>query len=293
MMRISCAMVAALLSATAGAAAAPCFLPTEIDADQAIRLRTSLLVVSLECKDPTYTRFLERNGDTLAAYDGLLFERFERDRSPDGLANYLTQLESVEKARAERTPSYCADAFELVALADGMRPDELRSYAAAQAEAARETYAICTDLGNPRPALMPVSITPLQPPSAQKPAAATIPAIPPAAAAALPVPPPRESAEEEVIADLVGNEFARMLDPVARQRLREVMQQTLETAVSGHANVWRNGQIAGTVVASPAFKNPAGQWCRKLVHIVTVGRQTHSGNGTACRSDEGRWDLVH
>src|SRR5262249_23134778 len=50
----------------------------------------------------------------------------------------------------------------------------------------------------------------------------------------------------------------------------ELMQQTLETAVSGHANGWRNGQIAGTVVASPALKNPTGQWCRKLVHIAAT-----------------------
>ena len=95
MMRIYCTIVA-LLSAIAGAAAAPCFLPTEIEADQAIRLRTSLLVVSQQCKDPTYRRFIERNGDTLAAYEQLLQERFERDRGPDALATYLTQLGTAE-----------------------------------------------------------------------------------------------------------------------------------------------------------------------------------------------------
>jgi hypothetical protein len=31
-----------------------------------------------------------------------------------------------------------------------------------------------------------------------------------------------------------------------------------------------------------------GQWCRKLVHTITVVRQTHSGSGTACRGDEGK-----
>ena len=115
MKRASVASIALVLASLAGTGmAAPCFLPTEIEADQAIRLRTSLLIVSQQCKDPTYSRFIERNGDTLAAYEQLLQERFERDRGPDALATYLTQIESAENERAARTPSYCADAFELV-----------------------------------------------------------------------------------------------------------------------------------------------------------------------------------
>src|SRR5262249_13767789 len=131
MNRASAVTIAGLLcSIAATGVAAPCFLPTEIEADQAIRLRTNLHLVTQPCKDPTHGRFIERNGDALAAYEQLLQERFERDRGPDALATYLTQIESAENERAARTPSYCADAFELVALANGMRPDGLRSYAA-------------------------------------------------------------------------------------------------------------------------------------------------------------------
>jgi surface antigen len=119
---------------------------------------------------------------------------------------------------------------------------------------------------------------------------------PPAVAASLPIPTlsSREAADETLVADLAGNDLARMLDPVDRRQLREALQRTLETSVSGHVNGWRNefSRNGGTIVASPAFKNPAGQWCRKLVQTITISRETRSGNGTACRSTEGRWDLV-
>ena len=153
----------------------------------------------------------------------------------------------------------------------------LSAIAGAAAAPCFEAYAICSDLGNLRPA------------------ATTSP----------PASPPREPADEVLIADLLGNELDRMLDPVDRQQLRELLQwtletdptfkteQTFETVVSGHATDWSNGHIAGTIVASPAFTNAAGQSCRKLVHTVTVGRQTHSGSSTACRSDEGWWDLAY
>ena len=294
MKRASAVTIAGLLcSIAATGVAAPCFLPTEIEADQAIRLRTNLLVVSQQCKDPTYSRFIERNGDTLAAYEQLLQERFERDRGPDALATYLTQIESAENERAARTPSYCADAFELVALANGMRPDGLRSYAAQHAEAARGRYAICTDLGNPPPppAAIPIAVPPPAPPPAPPP--------PPAALAPLPVKatlpaPLHETLDDALVADLAASDLARQLDPVDRRQLNEALQRTLETAMSGHTNGWRNefSRNAGTVVASPAFKNPAGQWCRHLVETITILRETRSGNGTACRNVDGTWDLV-
>ena len=190
-----------------------------------------------------------------------------------------------------------------------MRPDGLRSYAAQHAEAARGRYAICTDFGNPLPppAAIPVSAPPppgMTPPAETLPAA-IIPAIRPAVTTSLPVSAPREPADEVLIADLLGNELDRLLGPIDRQQLREALQwtletepafkteQTFETVVSGHATDWSNGHIAGTIVASPAFTNAAGQSCRKLVHTVTVGRQTHSGSSTACRSDEGWWDLAY
>ena len=97
-----------------------------------------------------------------------------------------------------------------------------------------------------------------------------------------------------LVADLAASDLARQLDPVDRRQLNEALQRTLETAMSGHTNGWRNefSRNAGTVVASPAFKNLAGQWCRHLVETITIARETRSGNGTACRNVDGTWDLV-
>jgi len=136
---------AALLAATVGATAAPCFLPAEIEADQAIRLRAELMIVGLQCKDPSYGRFVERNQDTLAAYEQILGERFVRAGADaaDNLQAYLAQIEQQSKARAEQSPTYCADALELVATANTIRPDTLRTYASARAESGIHCRARC------------------------------------------------------------------------------------------------------------------------------------------------------
>jgi surface antigen len=286
---VSLACIGALMSSIAAAAAAPCFLPTEIEADQAIRLRTTLLVIGAQCKDPSYARFLERNNDTLAAYEQLLSERFERDgpAAAEHLQTYLNGLETSEKQRAERTASYCADAFELVALANGMQPEGLRSYAASHAETARADYAICTDLGNP-PAAVAAAAAPPKPPVVEPPPA---PAAAAAASASTAV--PQAPGDDGLVAGLADSDLARMLDPVDRQRLKEITQQTLEMAASGRLSGWRNpySRNAGTVSASPAFKNPSGQWCRGIEQSITVLTETRRAKGTACRRPDGWWEI--
>jgi hypothetical protein len=143
---LAVAGVAIGLVATANAVAAPCYLPSEAEADQAIRLRTDLKVVGEICKDPSYTRFIDRNRDTLAVYEEILTERFARDSSRSaetGLRIYLTRLENDARLKAAESSSYCPDAFDLVANTSYMSPDELRNYAATKAEAARRDYTAC------------------------------------------------------------------------------------------------------------------------------------------------------
>jgi len=289
---------AALVAASVGATAAPCFLPAEIEADQAIRLRADLMVIGVQCKDPSYARFVERNQDTLSAYEQILGERFERS-GPDAAENlqaYLAQIEQQSKARAEQMPSFCADALELVETGNTMGPDTLRTYASARAEAARQSYPICTEPNSPptaAAAAAPTVIPPVAPrPTAPEPSVVALPLAPPPPAASPPAS-PGGGEDEVLVAELVGSDLARMLDPVDRRRLQEVVQQTLENGVSGQVAGWHNpfSRNAGTVAASRAYRNAAGRWCRGVEQSITVARETRRGRGTACRRPDGFWDI--
>jgi surface antigen len=294
MWRMSFASIAVVMAAATGAAAAPCYLPAEAEADQAMRLRADLKVIGEVCKDPSYGRFLDRNRDTLAAYEEILTERFARDstKSADtSLRVYLTRLENDARLRAAESASYCPDAFDLVATTSFMRPDELRSYAALRAEASRQDYASCTQPAiKPGPAPNSPTVTAaLTPPVSLLPAPSPQPAI----QAALTEAARGDSDEDGLVGGLAGSDLARMLDPADRQKIKEITQQTLETSVSGQVMGWHNpfSRNAGTIVAARAFPNAAGEWCRGIEQSITVVRETRHGKGTACRRPDGRWEI--
>jgi surface antigen len=278
--RMSFACPAVAIVAVARALAAPCYLPAEVEADQAIRLKTELMVIAEACNDPSYARFLDRNRDTLAAYEQILAERFAREGGESaaaGLRTYLLKLDGESTLRAAASPSFCADAFDLVANTSGMRPAELRSYAAARAEAARQDYAICGQPTGP----------------SQSATAADAPEAAPAVTS-YPLDLPPDPDEYGVAYNLIDRDLAPQLDLIDRLRLRSATQRTLETAVSGQATSWRNpfSQNAGAVVAARAFRNAAGQWCRGFEQSVTmINGETHRGKDTACRRTDGRWEI--
>ena len=82
------------------------------------------------------------------------------------------------------------------------------------------------------------------------------------------------------------------LDESDRAILSEKTHYTLEKVRSGRAVRWVNPAtgIEGSVTARPAFKNAAGQFCRKYEQILRDGRLTRSGYDTACRLPDGRWE---
>ena len=81
-------------------------------------------------------------------------------------------------------------------------------------------------------------------------------------------------------------------DESDRAILSEKTHYTLEKVRSGRAVRWVNPAtgIEGSVTARPAFKNAAGQFCRKYEQILRDGRLTRSGYDTACRMPDGRWE---
>ncbi len=313
MRHLSLALTVLALTGSGGAAATNCYLPSEIEADQAIKLRTELKVIGEVCKDPGYAIFSDRNRDTLAAYEQILTEHLVRGDAGANAASYAKGLEKAAMERAAQAPGFCADAFDTVTLFAGMRPPDLHAYAVSKAETAKPDYALCSapapvdaTPGNVPP-LVSASVAPepagAAPTSAVAAAAsvalapsAPVAAAPPTAVAApssvaLPSP---ASAEEDIRPSLGDAGLARMLNRANRLRLMETTQQTLESARSGQLLGWRDpaSNSGGTVVAARAFQNAESQWCRRFEQSVVVSGEIRRAGGVACRRPDGIWENV-
>jgi hypothetical protein len=94
---ISAVAIAALLSSAAGpsVAATACFRPVDIEAEQAMRFQTQLMVLSDTCGGDTYREFTVRNRDSIVFYQHQLLDHYRLTgaRSPEAsLDTYLTRI---------------------------------------------------------------------------------------------------------------------------------------------------------------------------------------------------------
>jgi hypothetical protein len=307
------------IASAAGAAfaAGACYLPVEIEADQAIRLRVELKIVGDLCRDRSYEIFSDRNRDTLAAYEQILGEHLARGAAGPGeaasdfpssslsnsdVAAYVRGLEKTAGEIAAQSANFCAEAFDTMALFGGMRPADLLAYAAAKADAVKQDYALCT-----APALPEVP----DPPARVVPTNARAEPTPPARPAESKAEPPTplalpaerkavgptalfQPAERRGEAPLsVGDTpLARLLTAADRQLLRDATQQTLETVRSGQVVGWRGGSNSGTVVADRPFINVQSQWCRRFQQQILLEGAMQRGDGVACRRPDGFWEIA-
>jgi len=298
MRHLALASVAVAAALAGDALAAACYLPAEIEADQAIKLRAELKVVGEVCKDPSFTAFSDRNQATLAAYEEIVTEHLARAGAGSDLGTYLKGLEKEAMEHAAKSPSFCADSFDTVALVGEMRPADLHAYAVSKAEIARQDYAMCSTPApreaapRSKPPIVSASISPEAPAS---PPASMVP--PPAAPSSAPsvasIEPAPPAAVDEDVRPLLGDaSLARMLNRADRRRLIDATQRALETGQPGQVLAWRDPwrSSGGTVVAAPAFQNAGNQWCRRYDQSILVAGEVRRGGGTACRRQGGIWE---
>jgi hypothetical protein len=147
--RCGTVLLAACLVAVAASEArsAACFSAPEIEADQALRYVTRLMVVGDACRSPAYSKFLERNGETVSRYRDEMVRHFQR--SGDGGAGfdrYVTALANDE-GRAiggQSAAALCTAAeSDMLAAADLLGPGDLRRLARARAAAQQAAYRRC------------------------------------------------------------------------------------------------------------------------------------------------------
>lgn len=90
---------------------------------------------------------------------------------------------------------------------------------------------------------------------------------------------------------LVGGEMGRQLDEQDQQRAYAAAQNSFAT---GRTTRWSNQGSGhyGTVDPTPTYTNPTGNTCRSFTHTMWVDGRNESVRGTACRMQDGSWQMV-
>jgi surface antigen len=100
-----------------------------------------------------------------------------------------------------------------------------------------------------------------------------------------------------ILGATVGREIGASLDETSRRRAGEATHRALETADVGTGITWDNPANAGapargSTVITRQGADQQGRTCREFQQTVTIGGEEVQSYGTACRDDNGDWQLV-
>ena len=93
---------------------------------------------------------------------------------------------------------------------------------------------------------------------------------------------------------LAGSEIGKSLDRADMAYLRQTQQKALETVPTGSSTSWVNPDSgnSGQITPRRTYQNASGTYCREFQQTVTVGGDTESAYGTACRQPDGTWKII-
>ena len=93
-----------------------------------------------------------------------------------------------------------------------------------------------------------------------------------------------------LIGVLIGGAIGRGMDEVDQN----CIGQALEHGEDGRTVRWQNPNTGATydVVPQRTFTNPQGSYCREYTTTAVIGGKTQRVYGTACRHEDGSWQLV-
>ncbi|HEV8016615.1 MAG TPA: hypothetical protein VGP48_13840 [Stellaceae bacterium] len=144
-------VIAVMLAGSVSVAqAATCYRSDEIEADQAVRFQTQLMVLSDSCGSTSYTQFTHRNASTLAAYQEKMIGYFRRisGRGADSAFDrFITSLANKTALDAGREPiaALCTRSADFLTKAEGFDREGFMHYVVEQAAAQRGNYQTCKD----------------------------------------------------------------------------------------------------------------------------------------------------
>jgi hypothetical protein len=140
---LAAALAAAALQLPAAAMAkGACFSPAAMEADQAIRYITDLMVVSSACQNPVYGEFRARNQAAIRDYQHTLIVHFHGTK---GFDNWNTVIANELSMQHNNTPTavMCQQSTAMFARASSQDLAGFRAFAAGLATAASAQYEKC------------------------------------------------------------------------------------------------------------------------------------------------------
>lgn len=96
-----------------------------------------------------------------------------------------------------------------------------------------------------------------------------------------------------LIGGLIGSEIGRTMDEQDRMQANEAVIQAQEASL-GETIVWNNPDSGNTGTVTPIRDgtSTSGLYCREFQQTITVGGETQTAYGTACRQPDGTWRIV-
>lgn len=97
-----------------------------------------------------------------------------------------------------------------------------------------------------------------------------------------------------LLGSLIGSEVGKSLDKADLAYMNQTQQVALETAPSGTSTAWQNPDSgnSGAIIPQPAVQQADGTYCREFQQSITVGGNTETAYGQACRQPDGQWEII-
>jgi hypothetical protein len=132
---VAAALAAAVLSPVEAGAAAACYSPAAIEAEEGMRFLINLMVASTACRDQTYGLFQQRNKEAVLSYQKAMVMHLHGNAAYDRWDTSLAN-EAALKQAGKSAPQSCQEAADLLRTAATMDNRAFRAYAVSQATAA-------------------------------------------------------------------------------------------------------------------------------------------------------------
>jgi surface antigen len=92
---------------------------------------------------------------------------------------------------------------------------------------------------------------------------------------------------------LVGGLVGKQLDNRDKQMAADAAARAFEQNRTGQTSVWNNPESgnSGSVTPTKTYQLANGEYCREYHQKITVGGETQTSYGTACRQPDGTWKI--
>ena len=97
-----------------------------------------------------------------------------------------------------------------------------------------------------------------------------------------------------IVGGLIGGAIGNRMDAADRREANRATYSALESAPSGTTARWHNPDSGNSGATTPkrTYQAQNGEYCREYEQTVTIGDETQSAYGTACRQPDGKWKVV-